>query len=304
MPKKKTYDEVKSMFEERGYILLETEYIDAHTKMRYICPKHPGIIQEIKYNKIQQGQGCIYCAGKAKHTFEEVKSYFELCGYILLEEKYINANTKMKYICSKHPDKELYIRYNDLKNGVRCPYCSGVGKKTYEEVKEEFEKRGYILLSEKEEYIGAKSKLKYICPHHPNVINTIVYYNFYSGQGCPHCKISKGENKIKEWLIKNKVDFKSQYKFNDLKEKRLLSYDFYIPSQRMLIEYQGQFHDGTVHKLNPRLQSKEDIKNQQRRDELKRNYAQEHNCQLLEIWYWDYDNIESILEKELNMSAQ
>lgn len=303
MPKKKTYDEVKSMFEKRGYILLDSEYIDSHTKMRYICKKHPNVVQEIRYNNIQQGKGCIYCAGKNKYTIEEVKDYFEQCGYILLEKVYVNANTKMKYQCPHHPEKDLYIRYADLKNGVRCPYCSGVGRKTYQEVREEFQKRGYILVSEKDEYINSKSILRYICPFHSNSINSIAYYNFYSGQGCPHCKSSKGENKIREWLIKNKIKFEQQYKFDGLKEKRLLSYDFYIPDYNILIEYQGQFHDGTVHKMNPHLQKEEDIVNQQRRDELKRNYAKEHNYQLLEIWYWDYDNVESILEKELKQNG-
>ena len=48
MPRKKTYEEVNKAFEDRGYILLEKEYIDAHTKMKYICKKHPNIIQTIR----------------------------------------------------------------------------------------------------------------------------------------------------------------------------------------------------------------------------------------------------------------
>ena len=33
----------------------------------------------------------------------------------------------------------------------------------------------------------------------------------------------------------------------------------------------------------------------------KREYAKNHNIKLLEIWYWDYDNIEEILNKELDL---
>lgn len=304
MPRKKTYKEVKALFESKGYILLETEYIDSHTKMKYICKQHPNIIQSTKYNSLQQGKGCPYCAGKAKHTFEEVKNYFESCGYTLLENIYINANTKMKYKCSHHPNKELYIRYSDLRHGVRCPYCSKVGRKAYEEIKEEFEARGYILVSTKEEYVNSNSVLKYICPKHPNDINTIIYYNFYSGEGCSHCRSSKGEKKIKQWLDRQNIKFEQQYRFDDLKDKRKLSYDFWLPKFNMLIEYQGGYHNGKVHERNPNKQTKEDLENQQYRDELKRKYAQEHNYQLLEIWYWDYENIESILAKELNINAQ
>lgn len=300
MPRKKTYEEVKQAFENRGYILLENNYIDAHTKMRYICKKHPNIIQEIRYNGIQQGKGCSYCAGCAKHTFEEVKNYFELCGYVLLENNYINANTKMRYRCLSHPDKNLSIRYADLRHGVRCPYCSKVGRKTYEEIKDEFEARGYILVSSKDEYINTHNMLQYICPKHPNEINTIAYYNFYNGEGCPRCRGSKGERRIMEWLNKQNIKFEQQRKFDNLKDKRKLSYDFFLPEYNLLIEYQGAYHDGKVHERNPRKQTLCDLEQQKYRDELKRQYAKEHNYQLLEIWYWDYENIESILEKELN----
>ena len=55
MPRKKTFEEVKQMFDNRGYILVSTEYVDVHSKLQYICPKHPDIIQEISYNKLQNG---------------------------------------------------------------------------------------------------------------------------------------------------------------------------------------------------------------------------------------------------------
>lgn len=34
-------------------------------------------------------------------------------------------------------------------------------------------------------------------------------------------------------------------------------------------------------------------------DKRKRNYAQEYNIKLLEIWYYDFENIEEILKNEL-----
>lgn len=33
--------------------------------------------------------------------------------------------------------------------------------------------------------------------------------------------------------------------------------------------------------------------------EEKRQYAKAHNIKLLEIWYWDFDNIEEILNKNI-----
>ena len=34
-------------------------------------------------------------------------------------------------------------------------------------------------------------------------------------------------------------------------------------------------------------------------DSIKREYAKKHNIELLEIPYWDFDNIEQILESRL-----
>ena len=46
---------------------------------------------------------------------------------------------------------------------------------------------------------------------------------------------------------------------------------------------------------------KYDFKRQQEHDRRKFNYALEHNYIPMEIWYWDYDNIEEILIRELDL---
>lgn len=59
-------------------------------------------------------------------------------------------------------------------------------KITYEMVKQEFDERGYILLSK--EYHKNSEKLDYICPHHKEKgIQQITFQNFTSGSGCPYC---------------------------------------------------------------------------------------------------------------------
>ena len=300
MPRKKTYEEVKELFDFCGYILISDTYNSALEKLDYICPKHSDKIQQISYNKLKDGRGCPYCSKKKKKTLAEAKQAFMECGYELLEEEYKNCTTKMRYKCPNHPDKELYLRLSDLLNGVRCPYCSKVGRKNLDEVKEEFRLRGYKLLSDV--YINTKQRLNYICEKHPQYIFSINYGNFSYGEGCPLCKESKGERKIRAYLEKNGVDFDCQKTFKDLRNLntgRLLSYDFYLPGYNLLIEYQGSYHDGTVNKRNPKRQTEQQVKEQQDRDNLKKEYAKNHNIKLLEIWYWDYKKIEEILNKEL-----
>lgn len=56
-----TYLEVKQAFEDRGYKLLETEYLGVDVKMKYECPKHPDKILSMTYSKLRNGRSCLYC---------------------------------------------------------------------------------------------------------------------------------------------------------------------------------------------------------------------------------------------------
>jgi len=64
--------------------------------------------------------------------------------------------------------------------------------------------------------------------------------------------------------------------------------------RNLLIEYQGEFHDG-----NTRKQTKKDIARQQEHDRRKQEYAQRNEIKLLEIWYQDFDHIEEILKENI-----
>jgi hypothetical protein len=116
---------------------------------------------------------------------------------------------------------------------------------------------------------------------------------------CPKCQWYKGEERIKEYLIINKILYEEQKKFDGLVGlgNGSLRYDFYLSQYNLLIEYQGNFHDGSVPN-----QTKENFAYQQEHDRRKREYAKEHSINLLEIWYWDFGNIEEILNKELKIN--
>lgn len=121
--RKFTYEEVKQAFEERGYELLEQEYINTRVKMRFRCPIHPNDEQSTTFDNLIRGKtGCICCSGK-KYSIDNVKSEFEKRGYQLLETSYNNSSSKMKYRCLKHPDKVNKIEFYALLNGNGCPHC-------------------------------------------------------------------------------------------------------------------------------------------------------------------------------------
>lgn len=120
--------------------------------------------------------------------------------------------------------------------------------------------------------------------------------NFLRGNRCPICNESKGEREIREWLKHGEIKFESQVEFDGLigMGGGLLSYDFYLPDKNILIEYQGEFHDGSGGEY-----TQVNLKKQQEHDKRKKEYAKKNGIELLEIWYWDYDKIASILADRL-----
>jgi very-short-patch-repair endonuclease len=145
-------------------------------------------------------------------------------------------------------------------------------------------------------YVGATTKVIIGCPKHGYVpVHPRTILNI--GEGCPICSESKGEKVIRNWLEKYKINYNRQQRFADLGR---YSYDFYIPNLNLLIEYNGEQH----YKEKPYFHRKPDsFECQLKRDELKKDYAEKNGYKLLVIPYTDFNNIESILEKNI-LSSQ
>jgi hypothetical protein len=145
-------------------------------------------------------------------------------------------------------------------------------------------------------YINASSHINVrckVCNHEWSPIAKSLLQGF----GCPRCASSHGERTIRNYLDRYDVKYAPQKTFDGLcgLGNGLLSYDFYLPEYNLLIEYQGEYHDGTA-----KIQTIEEFKKQQEHDKRKREYAKIHHFKMLEIWYWDFDNIENILNNTLH----
>ena len=97
------------------------------------------------------------------------------------------------------------------------------------------------------------------------------------------------------------ITYEYQKKYNSLfgVNNGVLSYDFYIPNNNVVIEFQGKQHFEPIEYFG----GKEYFDIQQEHDRRKRQYAKDHSIKLLEIAYWDFDNIEEILSRELGLTA-
>jgi Zn ribbon nucleic-acid-binding protein len=254
------------------------------------------------------GIRCPYCTKentikKLRKSHDEfIKEVYELVGdeYTILET-YTKSDDKLKirHNSDECNHYEYYVTPNGFLGGNRCPKCQGTYRRSHIEFIQDVEKvheiNAYKFLSE---FVNLKTKIKVKHIECGNVwdIAPSTLLKKLNYEPCPFCSKSKGEIRVSKYLVECNIEFIPQMKFDGLLGigGGNLSYDFYLPMQNLLIEYQGEFHDGTVHQ-----QREEDFKRQQEHDRRKRKYANDNGIRLLEIWYWDFDNIEKILEKEL-----
>lgn len=122
---------------------------------------------------------------------------------------------------------------------------------------------------------------------------------------CPSCReeeklMSRGEIKISHWLKNHQIDYYSQYKFKQCRYKLLLRFDFYLPELNICIEYDGEQHYKPI-KFDGKTMSraKREFDLCQIRDKIKNQFCLENNIKLIRIPYWEFDNIEQILNTKI-----
>lgn len=122
-------------------------------------------------------------------------------------------------------------------------------------------------------------------------------YNVSNGCWCPMCSSSKGEKQIKQYLNINNINYiHDEPYFDDLLSDKgnPLRPDFILPEHKIWIEYDGEFHFKKMYDNDGHEIIKE-------HDKRKDEYAIENGWKLIRIPYTEFDNIENILEKELNL---
>lgn len=235
---------------------------------------------------------------KSNETF--LKEIYDLNPDIEILSEYNGASKDITCRCKTHDYIFKTQPHSLLQGKVGCPTCrakkiSDTFLLTQDEYMEKFNKMN-LDIEILGEYTGMNNRIHARCKKCGHDWNPLARLFIYDNEGCPHCRQSRGERSVRSWLIDNDILFEEQKRFDDLRGTggRRLSYDFYIKDKNLLIEYQGQFHDGTC-----TLASQKQIEKQFEHDRRKREYANNNNINLLEIWYYDFDRIEEILKQHL-----
>jgi len=196
MVRKYTLNIVKEYFKKEGCELLEIEYKNTKTKMKYICKNGHKTITI--FETFIKGHRCIECAGLKKFTYEYVKSYFEKNNCQLISTEYIGNDNNLKFKCECGNVSDT--SFHHFKDGVRCMNCTGTPKYTLEYMKKFFKENNCELLET--EYKGVNIPMKYICECSNKSI--IRYTDLKKGKRCMDCgdeKRSKSSIYYKDYKL-------------------------------------------------------------------------------------------------------
>lgn len=214
----------------------------------------------------------------------------------------LNGLAKKEY----HPDYEIQVK--EFTKGGRCGYCHPSGKNPKVHIYDSFgyynfdKVQSWSLNNEISPFRVTKSsniEYKFICETCKEEFKKDLSSIYFENSWCSKCVSKyKGEREISRWLRDNKIFFETQKQYDELLSDKgvCLRYDFYLPDYNLLIEYQGEFHDGNLNGSNRSFYS---IETQQEHDRRKRKFANSNNIDLLEIWYYDFKNINNILQTKL-----
>lgn len=277
--KKEFYEIVKDEYT----LLTDYELSNKKVKVRHnTC----GNVIMITPNSFLRGNRCRYCNGnlsKLKTNSDFINEVYNLVKdeYVFLEN-YINRKTPIKV---KHNvcDRIYKVEPCNFLSGSRCIECYYESLRLnnsefYNIVADNLGDKYEILSDYKGMYTPVELKHK-LC-------GTFFYARpsdiKWKQSGCPFCKLSKGEHFIETFFKENDINYESQKTFDDLRDINKLSYDFYLPSYNILIEFQGIQH--YMPKTFGGITKEEALNNynkQIKHDKLKDDYAKSHDFKLL-----------------------
>ena len=233
---------------------------------------------------VKGGHSCPKCAGNSSLTIDEVTIWLKDNVPSL---KYLGGyKGRHKDICSFECLKCGYfwdVTFICVYQGYRCPNCSG-----HRPLNESAIIKRLSKICPNIKYLSGYTKVREKC-----LFECLTCGNKWRTDPgslrrrprCPECVKHQsqpiGEKYIEQILKEKKVNYEYPKMFDDLKDKQLLHYDFYLPDENTLIEYQGEQHYYPVKHFG----GKEKFEIQKQHDKLKKDYAKRNSYKLICIPY-------------------
>lgn len=204
---------------------------------------------------------------------------------------YYNGIHKTTWKCQCDCGNICYVTSENLKRGD-TPSCGCITKENQHARLKDLsgQKFGHLTVLK---WLGTINKnSKYLVKCDCGKIYEVYANNLTQGSttSCGCVKESHGEQKIREILGKNNITFINQKTFQDFKYKDTHGtpkFDFYLPKQNILIEYDGEQHFRPVFSFD----TADHFKQRQKHDREKDEYCFSHDISLIRIPYIHYSDL-------------
>jgi len=296
LTKEEFLEKAKAVHGDR-YDYSNVDFVNSTTKVGVICPTH-GEFMVKPYEHYSKQVGCGYCFrdNDRLSTEDFVRQAREIHGdfYDYSQVEYKTADSLITIVCPTHGSFRQKPRVHSGGSGCKQCYLDRNRSNKEEFIKQAREVHGDRYDYRKVVYHTNKDKVEILCDEH-GVFWVTPNGHTSSNAGCPRCKESKGETRVRVFLEKHGINYVQEYKLPTHRYR----YDFFLVDHGILIEYQGQQHFMPVELFGGKKYFKETYRN----DIVKKTLAQKHGYPLLTIGYWlaAGDGIEIVLENVLRV---
>ena len=287
------------------YEYVEETYINYTTKMRIFCSEH-SFFEQTPHSHISMKTGCTLCGNRSAGLSNQKGWEIVLDMFISVHGvrykydhfSYRDVSHKMRIECSKHGwfEQKPFQHYS----GQGCKKCGNEENSEKKKItltdfiEKSVEMHGKKYSYNQAEYVDIFIPIHITCSKHGEFLQ--VPRNHYRGSGCPKCKSSKGEEKIRKILNELSIEFVEQKIFEKLVHKNNLRCDFYLPNYNTVIEFNGIQHYEPISVFG----GINGLKENQIRDIIKYNFLKENNIDLVIVRY-DNEDVKNYLVNILNI---
>lgn len=249
-------------------------------------------------HNIKNGDLCPICSGRAPKSQDDYHALASASNLAFVGAVPRDTDTRTLWKCQN--GHTFSCDYQHIKQGARCPICVKHEIKTAEHYHELAGKLGMIW-SGTDLPRNTRSDTTWTCSNGHVIkrrFDAMRAYIKIPDKVCPFCSSvfpsSHGEYMVAMALDSLGVRYEIQKRFSGCKLKRLLPFDFYLVDFHVLIEYNGEQHfvptGFSGKRESPQALSL--LRAIQRRDEIKKQFAESHNIPLFIIPYTE-SHIES-----------
>lgn len=287
------------------------KYINIDTKVKVKC-LIDGYIWDADPRKLLRDVQCAVCANRKVITGinDVATTRSDLVQYFKNKDdatKYTSGSAKIVDVICPECGHEDQIRIGNLSRfGFACNGCyeNKYGRKrvphgywnkdtmsTY--LSENYP--GYKLLDMQSADANGCLKVFIKCPNADHEPYWAYWTNIISGYTCYRCyledSMSRGEHMAESIFQKYNINFQSQKRFDDCRDKHTLPFDFYLPDYNLIVEIMGEQHEYPVEHFGGEDAFNKRIKH----DKVKRDYLKANNIYILDIWYYEFDKMENLI---------